>query len=174
MKEVLTAGFKRLLKEDPDRSLACGPDLLLIDGGAGQVSAKSHRSMARIRGRGIFRWVGCPPRAWTATRASGIPTVWDNGPWRCGTRCRCCISFNGLRDEWPTGSPTAHTAAETRESRGATPLEMCLVPGASGASGPCLGTFRVCQAVGRANLRELERLSMAFSGLANEFMRFFP
>jgi excinuclease ABC subunit C len=39
MKEVLTRRFKRLLKEDPDRESETWPDLLLIDGGAGQVSA---------------------------------------------------------------------------------------------------------------------------------------
>ena len=39
MKEVLTRRFKRLLKEDPDRRSDAWPDLLLIDGGAGQVSA---------------------------------------------------------------------------------------------------------------------------------------
>ncbi|MEM7525438.1 MAG: excinuclease ABC subunit UvrC [Pseudomonadota bacterium] len=39
MKEVLTRRFQRLLKEDPDRKTADWPDLLLIDGGAGQVSA---------------------------------------------------------------------------------------------------------------------------------------
>ncbi|MBV7407606.1 excinuclease ABC subunit UvrC [Maritimibacter sp. DP1N21-5] len=39
MKEVLTRRFKRLLKEDPDRQTEAWPDLLLIDGGAGQVSA---------------------------------------------------------------------------------------------------------------------------------------
>ncbi|MFN5825627.1 MAG: excinuclease ABC subunit UvrC, partial [Rhodobacterales bacterium] len=39
MKEVLTRRFERLLKEDPDRSSDAWPDLLLIDGGAGQVSA---------------------------------------------------------------------------------------------------------------------------------------
>ncbi|GIT89647.1 UvrABC system protein C [Jannaschia pagri] len=39
MKEVLTRRFKRLLKEDPDRKGDLWPDLLLIDGGAGQVSA---------------------------------------------------------------------------------------------------------------------------------------
>ena len=39
MKEVLTRRFERLLKEDPDRKSDMWPDLLLIDGGQGQVSA---------------------------------------------------------------------------------------------------------------------------------------
>ncbi|MFD1882617.1 excinuclease ABC subunit UvrC [Paracoccus pacificus] len=41
MKEVLTRRFSRLLKEDPDRQGDTWPDLLLIDGGAGQVGAVS-------------------------------------------------------------------------------------------------------------------------------------
>ncbi len=39
MKEVLNRRFTRLLKEDPERDKGLWPDLLLIDGGAGQVSA---------------------------------------------------------------------------------------------------------------------------------------
>ena len=39
MKEMLTRRFQRLIKEDPDRETEAWPDLLLIDGGAGQVSA---------------------------------------------------------------------------------------------------------------------------------------
>ncbi|MEO6300260.1 MAG: excinuclease ABC subunit UvrC [Paracoccaceae bacterium] len=39
MKEVLTRRFERLLKEDPDHKTDTWPDLLLIDGGVGQVSA---------------------------------------------------------------------------------------------------------------------------------------
>lgn len=39
MKEVLTRRFERLLKEDPERKTDMWPDLLLIDGGQGQVSA---------------------------------------------------------------------------------------------------------------------------------------
>jgi excinuclease ABC subunit C len=41
MKEVITRRFRRLIVEDPDRSLGKWPDLILIDGGAGQISAVS-------------------------------------------------------------------------------------------------------------------------------------
>jgi excinuclease ABC subunit C len=47
MKEVLTRRFTRLLKEDPDRESPAWPDLLLIDGGQGQVSAV-HEVMAEM------------------------------------------------------------------------------------------------------------------------------
>ena len=39
MREVMTRRFERLLKEDPERKGDAWPDLLLIDGGAGQISA---------------------------------------------------------------------------------------------------------------------------------------
>ena len=39
MREVLNRRFERLTSEDPDRRSGTWPDLLLVDGGAGQVSA---------------------------------------------------------------------------------------------------------------------------------------
>ncbi len=41
MKEVLERRFMRLIKEDPDRETENWPDLVLVDGGAGQVSASN-------------------------------------------------------------------------------------------------------------------------------------
>ncbi|MGF1500748.1 MAG: excinuclease ABC subunit UvrC, partial [Paracoccaceae bacterium] len=39
MREVLTRRFSRLVREEPDRESGSWPDLVLIDGGAGQISA---------------------------------------------------------------------------------------------------------------------------------------
>jgi excinuclease ABC subunit C len=39
MREVLTRRFSRAIKEDPDRASGQWPDLVLLDGGAGQLSA---------------------------------------------------------------------------------------------------------------------------------------
>jgi len=39
MREVMTRRFSRALKEDPDRESGTWPDLVLIDGGAGQLTA---------------------------------------------------------------------------------------------------------------------------------------
>jgi len=47
MREVLSRRFGRLLREDPDRESPSWPDLLLIDGGQGQVSAV-HEVMAEL------------------------------------------------------------------------------------------------------------------------------
>lgn len=47
MEEVLTRRFKRLLVEDPKRKSEMWPDLLLIDGGAGQLS-KVHKVMDEL------------------------------------------------------------------------------------------------------------------------------
>ncbi|RMF12059.1 MAG: excinuclease ABC subunit UvrC [Alphaproteobacteria bacterium] len=39
MREVMTRRFGRLVREDPERETAAWPDLVIVDGGAGQLSA---------------------------------------------------------------------------------------------------------------------------------------
>ena len=41
MRQVISRRFERALKEDPDRLSGTWPDLMLIDGGKGQLSAVS-------------------------------------------------------------------------------------------------------------------------------------
>ncbi|EPX84521.1 Excinuclease ABC subunit C [Rubellimicrobium thermophilum DSM 16684] len=47
MREMLTRRFARLLKDDPDREGTGWPDLVLIDGGQGQVAA-AHEAMTAL------------------------------------------------------------------------------------------------------------------------------
>lgn len=67
MKEVLMRRFKRLLKEDPDKEKSMWPDLLLIDGGAGQVSAV----------RQIMTEMGVDDLAMVGVAKGGRPRRWQ-------------------------------------------------------------------------------------------------
>ena len=89
MKEVLTRRFQRLLKEDPERSTGTWPDLLLIDGGQGQVSAV--REIMDALGVSDIPMVGV---AKGEDRDAGKrnSTVPENPLWRCATMILCSIS----------------------------------------------------------------------------------
>jgi len=52
MNEVLTRRFARLMKEDPDRDSDQWPDLVIVDGGKGQVSA-AHAVMDELEVEGV-------------------------------------------------------------------------------------------------------------------------
>ena len=71
MREVLTRRFARLAEEDPDRQSGAWPDLVLIDGGAGQVGGRLRRAgrARHRRGNRHRRSQGHRPRR----RQGGIP-----------------------------------------------------------------------------------------------------
>ena len=94
MREVLTRRFKRLLEEDPDREGGTWPDLLLIDGGAGQVSTvagiladlASRRRWSRRQGHDRNRGRRIPPPGRALRAADDDPVIYFVK--RCATRPR--------------------------------------------------------------------------------------
>ncbi|QGX99798.1 excinuclease ABC subunit UvrC [Roseovarius faecimaris] len=168
MKEVLTRRFKRLLKEDPDREQGLWPDLLLIDGGAGQVSAVA----------GIMREMG----------VEGIPMIGvakgvdrDAGKeefHRVGQRPKALrhndpvlYFVQRLRDEAHRFAIGTHRAKRAK-AVGATPLDD--VPGVGAArKRALLAHFGSAKAVSRAALADLKAVEGVSDALAQKVYDFF-
>ncbi|MDR9427989.1 MAG: excinuclease ABC subunit UvrC [Salibaculum sp.] len=151
MKEVLTRRFKRLLKEDPARTSGQWPGLLLIDGGAGQVSAV--RQIMEELGVGDVPMVGV---------AKGIDR--DHGKeefHRTGKRVMALrhndpvlYFIQRLRDEAHRFAIGTHRAKRAK-SVGATPLDD--IPGVGAArKRALLAHFGSAKAVSRAALADLK------------------
>ena len=151
MREVLTRRFSRLLKEDPDRQSDAWPDLLLIDGGAGQVSAVAGimaemgvedipligvaKGEDRDHGKEEFHRPGQRPRA--------LPM---NDP--------VLYFIQRLRDEahrWAIGT---HRARRTKQAM-ANPLDEIAGVGAT-RKRALLAHFGSAKAVARAGLEDLQ------------------
>ncbi|MGR3462686.1 MAG: excinuclease ABC subunit UvrC [Roseovarius sp.] len=168
MKEVLTRRFKRLLKEDPDRTQGHWPDLLLIDGGAGQVSAVA----------GIMREMGVEDIPMVGV-AKGVDR--DHGKeefHRTGKRPMALrrgdpvlYFIQRLRDEAHRFAIGTHRAKRAK-SISATPLDE--VPGVGAArKRALLAHFGSAKAVSRANLADLKAVEGVSDRLAQKLYDFF-
>jgi excinuclease ABC subunit C len=168
MKEVLTRRFKRLLKDDPDRSHGHWPDLLLIDGGAGQVSAVA----------GIMREMGVEDIPMVGV-AKGVDR--DHGKeefHRTGKRPMALrrgdpvlYFIQRLRDEAHRFAIGTHRAKRAK-SVSATPLDE--VPGVGAArKRALLAHFGSAKAVSRANLADLKAVEGVSDRLAQKLYDFF-
>jgi excinuclease ABC subunit C len=151
MKEVLTRRFARLLKEDPDRESEAWPDLLLIDGGAGQVSAVAGimeemgvEDIAMIGvAKGVDRDAGKEEFHRPGKRPFALP---HNAP--------VLYFVQRLRDEAHRWAIGAHRAKRAK-AIGATPLDE--VPGVGAArKRALLSHFGSAKAVSRAGLEDLK------------------
>ncbi len=168
MKEVLERRFARLLKEDPDRDKGLWPDLLLIDGGAGQVSAvaqimREHgvedipmvgvaKGIDRDAGKEEFHRVGQRPMA-----------LRHNDP--------VLYFVQRLRDEAHRFAIGTHRAKRAK-AVGATPLDE--VPGVGAArKRALLAHFGSAKAVSRANLADLKAVDGVSAALAERIYAFF-
>jgi excinuclease ABC subunit C len=168
MREVLTRRFERLLKEDPDRTSGMWPDLLLIDGGAGQLSAVAGvlaelgvedvaligvaKGIDRDAGKEEFHREGLPPMA--------LPR---NDP--------VLYFVQRLRDEAHRWANGAHRAKRAK-AVSATPLDE--IPGVgAGRKRALLAHFGSAKAVSRAGVPDLMAVEGISQGLAEAIHGFF-
>ena len=168
MKEVLTRRFTRLQKEDPDRDKGLWPDLLLIDGGTGQVSA-AHEIMAQ-HGVEDIPMIGV---------AKGIDR--DHGkeefhrigqrPFALKRNDPVLYFIQRLRDEAHRFAIGTHRAKRAK-AVGTTPLDE--IPGVGAARKRALLIhFGSAKAVSRANLADLKVVDGISAALAQKVYDFF-
>ncbi|MDA3857407.1 MAG: excinuclease ABC subunit UvrC [Roseovarius sp.] len=168
MKEVLMRRFKRLLKEDPDRDQGTWPDLLLIDGGAGQVSAVAQ--IMREMGVSDIPMVGV---AKGVDRDHGKEEFHRTGKRVMALRHNDPVLYfvQRLRDEAHRFAIGTHRAKRAK-SIGATPLDE--VPGVGAArKRALLAHFGSAKAVSRANLADLRAVDGVSDALAQKLYDFF-
>ncbi|WP_299916952.1 excinuclease ABC subunit UvrC [uncultured Roseobacter sp.] len=168
MKEVLTRRFKRLIKEDPDRKEGHWPDLLLIDGGAGQVSAV--RAIMREYGVEDIPMVGV---AKGIDRDAGKEEFYRTGKPAFALRHNDPVLYfvQRLRDEAHRFAIGTHRAKRSK-AVGATPLDD--VPGVGAArKRALLAHFGSAKAVARANLSDLKAVEGVSGALAEKIYDFF-
>jgi excinuclease ABC subunit C len=168
MKEVLTRRFSRLLKEDPDRESTAWPDLLLIDGGAGQVSAV--QQILEDLGVEDVPMVGV---AKGVDRDAGKEEFHRTGKRPMALRHNDPILYfvQRLRDEAHRFAIGTHRAKRAK-SIGATPLDD--VPGIGAArKRALLAHFGSAKAVARANLADLKAVDGISESIAQTLYDFF-
>ncbi|AXX99188.1 excinuclease ABC subunit UvrC [Profundibacter amoris] len=168
MKEVLGRRFKRLLKEDPDRKGDNWPDLLLIDGGAGQVSAVAE--IMREYGVDDIAMVGV---AKGEDRDAGKEEFYRTGKRPFALRHNDPVLYfvQRLRDEVHRFAIGTHRAKRAK-SMGATPLDG--VPGVGAArKRALLAHFGSAKAVSRAGLEDLKKVEGISHRLAETLYDFF-
>jgi len=168
MKEVLTRRFKRLLKEDPDRTHGQWPDLLLIDGGAGQVSAVEE--IMREMGVADIPMVGV---AKGVDRDHGKEEFHRTGKRPMALRHNDPVLYfiQRLRDEAHRFAIGTHRAKRAK-AISATPLDE--VPGVGAArKRALLAHFGSAKAVSRANLADLRAVDGVSKGLAQKIYDYF-
>ncbi|AYE87150.1 excinuclease ABC subunit UvrC [Sulfitobacter sp. D7] len=168
MKEVLHRRFKRLIKEDPDRSRGLWPDLLLIDGGAGQVSAVA--SIMAQHGVQDIPMVGV---AKGIDRDAGKEEFHRVGKRVMALRHNDPVLYfvQRLRDEAHRFAIGTHRAKRAK-GVSATPLDD--VPGVGAArKRALLAHFGSAKAVGRANLSDLKAVEGLSDALAETIYGYF-
>ncbi|WP_112322357.1 excinuclease ABC subunit UvrC [Oceanibium sediminis] len=161
MREVLERRFTRLLKEDPERASDAWPDLLLIDGGPGQVSAVE--AVMKELGVDDIAIVGV---AKGLERDAGKEEFHRPGarPMALPHRDPVLYFIQRLRDEAHRYAIGAHRAKRSK-AISATPLDD--VPGVGATrKRALLSHFGSAKAVSRAGLQDLQAVDGISAALA--------
>ncbi len=168
MKEVLTRRFQRLLKEDPERKAGTWPDLLLIDGGAGQVSAV--RQIMTDLGVGDVPMVGI---AKGVDRDAGKEEFYRTGKTVMALRHNDPVLYfiQRMRDEVHRFAIGTHRAKRSK-AIGATPLDD--VPGVGATrKRALLAHFGSAKAVARTDLADLKAVEGISGAMAETIYAYF-
>ena len=169
MKEVLNRRFARLMKEDPDRKSDQWPDLVLIDGGAGQVSAAAD-ALADL-GVEDVEILGV---AKGTDRDAGKEEFYRPGirqPFALPFRDPVLYFVQRLRDEAHRFAIGTHRAKRARATT-RTPLDEIPSVGA-GRKRALLQHFGSAKAVTRAGLADLKAVPGISNALAETIYAFF-
>ena len=168
MKEVLTRRFSRLQKEDPDRQGGTWPDLLLIDGGAGQVSAVAE--ILKEQGVEDIAMVGV---AKGVDRDAGKEEFYRRGQRPFALRHNDPVLYfvQRMRDEAHRFAIGTHRSKRSK-AIGATPLDEVAGVGASRKKA-LLSHFGSAKAVSRAGLADLKAVEGISDRIAETIYDFF-
>ena len=154
MREVLLRRFARALKEDPERDRGMWPDLVLIDGGQGQLNVA----------QGVFEELGIDDISIVAIakgpdRNAGRERFFLAGraPFSLDPRDPVLYFLQRLRDEAHRFAIGTHRAKRTK-ALGRSPLDEIASVGARRKQA-LLHHFGSARAVARAGLGELERVA---------------
>ncbi|EPX86737.1 excinuclease ABC subunit UvrC [Salipiger mucosus] len=168
MKEVLRRRLTRLQKDDPDREKGLWPDLMLIDGGAGQVSA-----VAEIMAEHGVEDVPFVGVAKGIDRDAGKEEFHRPGQRPFALRHNDPVLYfvQRLRDEAHRFAIGTHRAKRSK-SQMSNPLDE--VPGVGAArKRALLAHFGSAKAVSRADLADLKAVDGVSAALAERIYAFF-
>lgn len=168
MREVFTRRFSRLQKEDPDKSRGMWPSLVLIDGGAGQLSAVSE----------IFADLGITDTPYVAIakgpdRNAGREQFFmpNRAPFQMPVGDATLHYLQRLRDEVHRYAIGTHRA---KRSKAITKNPLDDIPGIGAARKKALLLhFGSASAIKTASLFELEKVEGLNKALAKKVYEFF-
>ncbi len=169
MRQVLTRRFSRALKEDPERASGQWPDLVLIDGGAGQLAVAAE----------VFEELGIDDVAVAAIakgrdRNAGRERIFLPGrqPFSLSPRDRVLYFLQRLRDEAHRFAIGAH---RSKRARSLTRSSLDDIPGIGAKRKKALlhhfGSAGAVAQAGRADLESVDGISGAMANKIYEWFR---